>query len=227
MTKPKKESWCAIHGKQHALSSGLCTHPKCLGNIIGTHCKSSKWVRQYWKIIQKLGAEQDCYGWTVMRLLEEEQKDGKKPTINSTWLYYNLRKYVWSEHKKSDIPIDKILPTAQNKMEASTSSLEGVMAKFKGNEDVVYDIINRATIHHSNSHSFFRDQVQLEDAYAVLQLKQHIVETYGEVWLLYFTDSITLFDVRKMAGLSLGEIYDTKARIIHELSEEFKEDYQK
>jgi hypothetical protein len=145
-------------------------------------------------MIQKLGAEQDCYGWVVMRLLEEEQKDGKKPTINSTWLYYNLRKYIWSEHKKGDTPMHKVLPTAKNKMEDSTSSLEGIMAKFAGHEDVVQDIINRASTFHSNSHSFFKDQVQLEEAYAVLQLKQHIKDTYGEVWLLYFTDSITLFD---------------------------------
>lgn len=222
--KKKKLSWCEIHGKTHALSSGLCSHPKCVGNVIGLHCKRSKWVKKFWYQILDMGVEQDAIGWIIMRLLEEEQRDGKKPTLNSTWLYYNLRKYLWSEHKKGDVPIWKVLPSAKNLMEKNQAYLEGIFNKFEGAEEVVEGIINEAKQYDSSGSTW--EQEDIETIYAVKELKEYIIENYGEVWLLYLMDQVEFNDVRKLTGLSVQEIYEQKRKLVAHLSHEFKKDFQ-
>mgnify|MGYP003635415891 CR=1 FL=1 len=222
--KKKKLSFCEIHGKKHALSSGLCTHPKCVGKVVGLHCKRSKWVKKFWRQILELGAEQDCVGWIVMRLLHEEQTQGKKPTINSTWLFYNLRKYLWTEHKKGDVPIWKCMPSAKNQLEKNQSYLEGIFAKFDGAQEVVEGIIN-AAMHYDSSGSTW-EQEDIETIYGVYEMKEYIKEVYGEVWLLYLMDQVELNDVRKLTGLKVQEIYEQKRKMVAHLSHEFKKDFQ-
>lgn len=220
----KKMSWCEEHGKRHALSSGLCSHPKCVGKVVGLHCKRSKWVKKFWGQIQKMGCEQDAIGWIIMKLLEEEQKKGKKPTLNSTWLYYHLRRYLWSEHKKGDIPMWQVMPSAKNKLESNTSYLEGLYEKFEGAQEVMEGIINEAQSHNSSGSTW--EQESIETIYGVAQLKEHILQTYGEPWLLFFMDQILLSDVMRLLGKTTGEVLDEKQRIIFELSEQFKSDFQ-
>lgn len=224
MAKAKKMSWCEEHGKRHALSSGLCSHPACVGKVIGLHSKRSKWVKKFWGQIQKLDCEQDAIGWIIMKLLQEEQNDGKKPTLNSTWLYYNLRQYIWAEHKKGDIPMWQVMPSAKNQMESNTTYLEGLYEKFDGAQEVIEGVINEAN--HYNSSGSTWEQEDIETIYGVQELKEHIRITYGEPWLLFFMDQILLSDVSKLTGLTTAEVLNEKQRIIFELSDQFKSDFQ-
>jgi len=193
-----KESWCEIHPKQYALSSGLCTHLDCIKKIIWTHSKSWKVINKNWSYIVKLGAADDCCVYLIQELLKEEKEQGKKPTLNPWWLKFRLLKYIASGLRKSDLPMSRVPKQSRTKLYRTMSSIDAIK---EANADLLDSMVFEGAM-------LSMDSENIEEQYEKKQLREKIYLTFGETVLLYITDEINKKEYVKLMGTGIKAAMD-------------------
>ncbi len=189
-----KESWCEIHPKQYALSSGLCTHLDCIKKIIWTHAKSWKIINKNWSYIVKLGAADDCCVFLIQELLREEKEQGKKPTLNPWWLKFRLQKYVASGLRKSNLPMSKVPKNSRTKLYRIMNSIDAIK---EANADLLDSMVWHGAMRSGEAED-------IEEEYEKRQLKEKIYLKFGESVLLYITDEIRKKEYIKLMATGIA-----------------------
>ena len=208
--KPIKLSWCDVHAKKHALSSGLCTHPDCVKKIIWTHAKTWKVIKKSWAYINKLKCADDFAIYCVAELLKEEKEQGKKPTLNPWWLKFRLRKYVASHLHKSDLPVQMVPSIHRRKIDQTSIYMDAVKEQ---NKHIIEDMIRDGAYNHSSFSSSLHKFLHRE-------LREAIHEKFGETALLYLTDEISRNEYIKLLGMGIAPAFEY-LKIVKEHSKEF------
>jgi len=208
--KPVKLSWCEVHEKIHALSSGLCTHPDCVKKIIWTHAKTWKVIKKSWSYINKLKCADDFAIYCVAELLREEQEQGKKPTLNPWWLKFRLRKYVASHIHKSNLPVQSVPRIHRRKIDQTSIYIDAVKDK---NKHIIEEMIREGSF---NASSF----QTAEGKYLHNELRHSIQTKFGETVLLYLTDEITRNEYIKLMAVGIAAAFEY-LKIVKEHSKQF------
>jgi hypothetical protein len=205
-TTPKapKLSICQIHGTRHALSSGLCADPDCVGRIITTHAKANRTIKRNWHKILKAGLARDFEVWVIEELLREQQKYGKPPTLNIVWLSLRVRHFLWHQAGKYDLPTWKIPATAKKELQKATIYYEDLRSRYDERGDGhIFDAMINNNIEFSG---MYNNTTTPEEDVEYNELKTFIIVNFGEPWALYAEGQINITDCSKLTGLKIAEI---------------------
>ena len=198
----KKLSVCPTHGSIHSLSSGLCCDLGCIAKIIETFSKSWKSIARYWRRIRLGGLKDDFCTFVVEQLMKEEKHKGKKPTLNPKWLIFRMKQYLYKDARESSLPDHMIPKFAKTKVQAGQLYYEDLKSRFE--EDGTSYILD-AMVNEGFNRMGKQDIPNPEKVLIFTELKQLIINTYGEPWFLYAIEGITIMDLCKLTGYSLKE----------------------
>lgn len=213
-----KLSWCPEHGDKYSLSSGLCTDPDCIGKIITTFTRSWKAIARYWRRIKASRLQLDFCIFVAEQLMKEEKKQGKKPTLNPKWLIFRMRQYLYKDARYSDVAEHEIPKFAKTKIQSGQVYYEDLKTKLEeeGTSHILDSIINEGFNKMGKS-----DLPNPESVVIYTELKNYIVDKYGEPWFLYAIDAISISDLTKLTGHKLREAMTTWEHIRKEIQKDY------
>jgi len=198
MIKEEKLSWCEVHGKQHALSSGLCCNIDCVKKIIWHHASSWKVIKAKWLYINQLNCGDDFAVWVVHELLREEKEQGKKPTLNPHWLRFRILKYASTKIRYSDLPNQSVPKMSVKQIDKNTTYIESTKANHRS---ILEEMINEGAMGNNAI-------VDVEELMSQRELKEAIKAKFGETVLLRLTDEITKKEYTRLLGAGVSGASD-------------------
>lgn len=218
LSSAKKLSICPVHGDLHSLSSGLCTDLGCIAKIIETFSKSWKVIGRYWRRIKLGGLKDDFCVFVVQELLKEEKYKDKKPTLNPKWLIFRLKQYLYKDARESSLPEHMIPKFAKTKIQAGQLYYEDLKAQYErdGTSHILDEMINEGFGNMGGTYI-----PNPEQAVMYIELKQFIIDRYGEAWFLFAIGSINHIDVAKLTNTSMREVMNIWNTIRLEIQKDY------